>query len=243
MARKTLELPPGLFASDIIGGGTSGLALLIPHTSTVIKISHGDPEERERCEREAEIYEQLYKSNIPRPSSLLGYKGRSKCGSGILLQHAENNTVRRYLSVPDNRPSSAVLISRWAQQGALALCFVHMNDVAHADVSCDNFFLDGSLNLHLGDFTNSSLGLETYLEQDDIFDFGLALYEMSTGIQLFRGLFLSPGEKRAKMEQEGLPDLLQLPVTGLVGTIAKCLQSQYENMGEVLRDIEDVPKN
>ncbi|KAF2257139.1 hypothetical protein BU26DRAFT_513847 [Trematosphaeria pertusa] len=241
MTRKTLQLPLGLSASDIIGGGTSGLALLIPHTQTVIKISHGDPDERERCEREAGIYERLYKSNIPRPSSLLGYNGR--CGDGILLEYAENKTVRRYLSIPDNQPASAVLISRWARQGAIALRFVHVNDVAHGDVSCDNFFLDKVLNLRLGDFTNSSLGLDTYLEQDDIFEFGLALYEMSTGIQLFKGLYLSPGEKRQKIEQEGLPNLLQLPVTSLGVTIIKCLESHYRNMGEVLRDVDSISKH
>lgn len=243
MTRKTLELPPGLSASDIIGGGTSGLAALIPHTRTVLKFSHGDPDERDRCEREADIYELLSKSNIPRPPSLLEYKGRSKCGRGILLQYAKNNTIRRYLSIPGNQPASSILISRWAQQGALALRFVHMNDVVHGDVSCDNFFLDEAFNLRLGDFTNSSLGLDTYQKQDDIFEFGLALYEMSTGIQLFKGLFLSPAEKRNKVERDGLPNLLQLPVTGLAGIIAKCLQSQYEDMEHVLRDIENISKH
>ncbi|KAF2194703.1 hypothetical protein K469DRAFT_442213, partial [Zopfia rhizophila CBS 207.26] len=183
-----LELPPGISISDIIGGGTSGLAALIPRTRTVLKFSHGDPDECGRCEREAQIYELLSKSTVPRPPSLLEYQGRSTCGRGILLQYAENNTVRRYLGIPNNRLASSVLIPRWAHQAALALHFVHMNDAAHGDVTCDNFFLDEDYNLRLGDFTNSSLGLSTFQEQDDIFEFGLALYEMSTGIQLFKGL-------------------------------------------------------
>ncbi|KAF1948148.1 kinase-like protein [Byssothecium circinans] len=240
MTRKTLELPLGLSASDIIGGGTSGLALLIPHTQMVIKISHDDPDERERCEREAIIYERLRESNIPGSSSLLlGYSGRSECGGWILLEYAQNKTIRRYLSIPDNQPASTILISRWAQQSAIALRFVHANNIAHGDVSCDNFFLDEHLNLRLGDFTSSSLGLETCLEQDDIFEFGLAVYEMSTGIQLFKGLYLCPDEKREKIKHDGLPDLTQLPVTGLAGTIAKCLQSHYNNVGEVFHDIEN----
>lgn len=61
MTWKTLKLSSGLSASNIIGGGTSGLALLITHTQTVIKVSHDDPDERERCEREAGIYERLYR--------------------------------------------------------------------------------------------------------------------------------------------------------------------------------------
>jgi serine/threonine protein kinase len=145
MTRTTLKLPFGLSASNIIGGGTSELALLIPHTQTVIKVSQGDPDKQERCEREAKVYERLYKSNIPRPLSLIRYNRRSECGNGMLLEYAENKTIRRYLSIPNNQPASAILISCWAQQGATALRLVHLNDVAHRDVSIFAFGLTISI--------------------------------------------------------------------------------------------------
>jgi hypothetical protein len=40
MTRKILHLSEGTSSSDIIGGGTSGLAILYPGTRTVVKISH-----------------------------------------------------------------------------------------------------------------------------------------------------------------------------------------------------------
>ncbi|XTI83391.1 hypothetical protein V2W45_1360547 [Cenococcum geophilum] len=86
MSPKTLELPLGLSASDIIRGGTPRLAALIPHTRTVLKFCHGDPDKHDRCE--ARMYELLSKSNIFRRLPSLLYEGRSKCGRGIPLQLA-----------------------------------------------------------------------------------------------------------------------------------------------------------
>lgn len=49
MTRGIFYLPPDTSSSNIIGGGTSALAILYPGTRTVLKISHGDPDEDARC--------------------------------------------------------------------------------------------------------------------------------------------------------------------------------------------------
>jgi serine/threonine protein kinase len=203
----------------------------------VVKISHGDPDEDARCKIEAQIYDLLRESQHTRPSSLLEYKGRSACGRGILLGYAENHTVRRYLRRPDTQLPGATVILRWADQAARALHFLHMNGISHGDVTCDNFFLDKDLNVRLGDFTSSSLHLGSAHIDDDIFEFGLALYEMCTGIQTFRGLFFSVDDKRAKFREGISPDLSEVKLGKFTNTISKCLNAQFKDTEELLRDL------
>jgi hypothetical protein len=49
-------------------------------------------------------------------------------------------------------------------------------------------------------------------------------------------------ENRNEVERDGLPNLSQLPVPSLADINVKCLESQYNDMEQVLRDIEDIPK-
>lgn len=237
MTRGTLYLPSGTSSSDIIGGGTSGLAILYPGTRTVLKISHGDPDEDARCELEAQIYDLLSKSQLARPSSLLEYKGRSSCGRGILLGYAENHTVRRYLRSHGTQPPDTTVIHRWANQAALALHFLHMNGISHGDVTCDNFFLDKDLNVQLGDFTSSSLHLGLAQIDDDMFELGLALYEMCTGVQPFKGLFFTLEEKRAKFLEGISPNLSEVKCREFGNIISKCLMAQFKDTEELLRNL------
>jgi serine/threonine protein kinase len=234
MTRGTLFLPPGTSSSDIIGGGTSGLAILYPGTRTVLKISHGDPDENARCELEAQIYDLLSKSQLTRPSSLLEYKGRS--GHGILLGYAENHTVRRYLRAQGAQLPDITVIYSWAEQATVALHFLHMNGISHGDVTCDNFFLDKLLNVQLGDFTSSSFHLGSAQMEEDIFKFGLALYEMCTGVQPFKGMYFSLDEKRAKFLGDISPDLSEVKSEKFKSVISKCPMAQFKDMEELLLD-------
>jgi serine/threonine protein kinase len=93
---------------------------------------------------------------------------------------------------------------RWAEQAAESLVFIHSEGVLHGDINCGNFCLDRDLNLKLGDFAGSSIDQSLALvcyntthqlpddspsatgevritERTEIFVFGSALYEMSTG--------------------------------------------------------------
>jgi serine/threonine protein kinase len=243
-----LITPPGIEGCDILGGGTSGLVALYPNTQTVIKFSLGDADEDQRCEQEAKVYDLLKRSSLPRPTSLLAYKGRSECGRGILLEYAENDSISRYFSKPEIPPLDTAHVVLWANQAARALDFVHANGLAHGDIRCDNMFLDGNLNLLLGDFTHAEQlsacpkdgnAFSSY-EQEDIFEFGLTLYEMSTRTHLYEGLHLTAGEKKLRMDQDDLPDLTQIKPLELKAVIARCLRLQFQNMRDILSDIEHI---
>ncbi|KAF2757143.1 kinase-like protein [Pseudovirgaria hyperparasitica] len=235
-SRIVVELPPGITCEDLIGGGTSGLAALIPGTETVIKFYHGDSDDNERCKLEAAIYEHLSQSKIERPPSLLTYQGKSKCGKGILLKYARNNSMRRFLSVPENSVSHTTIL-RWIEQTTLALCFLHQNHVAHGDVTCDNLFLDEEYNVHLGDFTSATWPLTDERKTEDMFELGLAFYEMSTGIRLYHGLFLNPDEKMEKIKHNGLPDLSRIEPKNVADLIANCLQLHHKDAEEILSSV------
>ncbi|KAL4961856.1 kinase-like domain-containing protein [Aspergillus stella-maris] len=174
--------PPGISAEDIKGCGTSGMAALDPSTGYILKFHLGDDDERERCETEREIYEQLEKSRYERPSSLLKFYGSTK--HGILLENAEHGPVRKDL----RQSRSAKTIDKttvfwWARQATEAVQFVHANGIHHGDVNCTNFFVDGNLDLKLGDFTSSVNDLAVTAEdlREDILNIGAALYELGTG--------------------------------------------------------------
>ncbi|KAF2241379.1 kinase-like protein [Trematosphaeria pertusa] len=237
MTRGTLYLPSGTSSSDIIGGGTSGLAILYPGTRTVLKISHGDPDEDARCELEAQIYDLLSKSQLARPSSLLEYKGRSSCGRGILLGYAENHTVRRYLRSHGTQPPDTTVIHRWANQAALALHFLHMNGISHGDVTCDNFFLDKDLNVQLGDFTiraNHRFPGPLLSTDADIFSLGSAHYTIMTGKLPYQDL--SEKEITALFKEGRFPETDTLGPFGAI--IRKCWQVKYKSVVDVYKDIE-----
>jgi len=57
----------------------------------------------------------------------------------------------------------------------------------HKDITCNNFFIDKNLDLKVGDFTNSKIFLsldDTSILKMEVFEFRLALYEMSTSIRV-----------------------------------------------------------
>jgi serine/threonine protein kinase len=60
----------------------------------------------------------------------------------------------------------------------------------HRDITYNNFFLDKNLDLKVGDFTNSKIFSsldDTSILKIEVFEFGLALYKMSIGIELYSG--------------------------------------------------------
>jgi serine/threonine protein kinase len=235
--RSILNLPPGISSRDFIGGGTSGVAALIPGTTTVLKFPHGDEDECERCDREAEVYEHIKSSPDHCPTSLLRYRGRNEYG--ILLEYADHGPVRHYLRKPTTQPPEVAVILRWASQAAQAIVFLHANGIMHGDISCNNFFLNENLDLKVGDFTNSKIFSsldDTSILKMDVFEFGLALYEMSTGIELYRGQ--SPEEKEEALRVNGFPDLSQ--VKGLGSVISRCWDLEFHTIKDILQSISEV---
>jgi serine/threonine protein kinase len=79
----------------------------------------------------------------------------------------------------------------------------------HRDITYDNFFLNKDLDLKVGDFTNSRIFLlldDHSILKIEVFEFGLALYEMSTGIDIYYGRSLEEKEKALRLN--GFLDLL-----------------------------------
>ncbi|KAL3454397.1 kinase-like protein [Aspergillus insuetus] len=226
------SFPPGISIRDVKGCGTSGMAALDSRTGYILKFHLGDNDECARCNQERDIYQILERSSLPRPSSLLKFHGSTS--HGILLEYAELGTVRQYLCESPQQLIPPSTLLRWAQQAAGALQFMHANEICHGDVSCTNFFLDKSLDLKVGNFTSSSNGSFVTPQdlQDDISDYGSALYEMAMGYVPFPNLHKDEREQRLK--QKSFPDLANLELKYVV---LRCWDGHYTRFADVLRDI------
>jgi serine/threonine protein kinase len=128
------------------------------------------------------------------------------------------------------------ILLRWAREAAEALLFVHLNGVSHGDINCTNFFLNGDLELKLGDFTSSFVHSHIPRQdlQGDIRDFGSALFEMATGHLPYPDL--STIEREEALLAKQYPDLTQ--ITALKSIIVHCWNGEYEHMKDVIKDID-----
>lgn len=229
------SFPPGIGIQDIKGYGTSGMAALIPNTQTIIKFPvTEEAEERERCNREKSIYQLFQSSSTQYPRSLLRYNGDTE--DGILLEYAELGPVRLYLQGLTSPLSVSVLL-RWAKEAAEALHFVHLHGVSHGDINCTNFFVSKDLDLKLGDFTSSFIHpfLPVHAVQEDIRDFGSAIYEMATGSLPFPSL--SSTEREDELLAGNYPDTSQ--ITAFNQIILHCWRGKYKHMENIIFDINE----
>lgn len=228
--------------------GQQGLVARFPLTNKVIKITHGDdPEAQARSAVEVQVYERFRQSSM-RPTSILRYFNSSR--DGIVLEYAENGSFRHFLRQQKTILQERLLI-RWAVQAAEALRFCHLHDVLHGDINCSNFFLDGDLNLKLGDFAGSSIDgspalvcystthqlpddtpsdAQTITETTEIFAFGSFLYEMLSG-------GCEPYSDKKDSEVENLyrrkifPNVSDFGVLGPV--VLACWNVEFDNMTQV----------
>lgn len=224
------NFPPGIDIQDIKGCGTSGMAALDPITGYIIKFPLGDDDELARCDQERRIYHLLKSSIYKRPSSLLQFHGSTS--HGILLDYAEFGPVRKFIR-SSAHPIQISIVLQWAQQAAEALEFVHANGICHGDINCTNFFLDHQLNLKLGDFTSSTDSVTARDLQEDISNYGSALYEIAIGHPPYPNLSLEEREQR--FQAKVFPDLAKAAT--LKSLILRCWTSEYTSMGDILRDI------
>jgi serine/threonine protein kinase len=228
------SFPPGISIQDIKGYGTSGMTALIPNSQIIIKFPvTEEDEERGRCNREKLIYQLFQSSSYQRPRSLLRYNGSTN--HGILLEYAELGPVRLYLQGLAHPLPVSVLL-RWAREAADALLFVHLHGVSHGDINCTNFFLNSQLELKLGDFTSSFIHspIPEQVLQEDIRDFGSALYEMATGHLPFPNL--STTKREEALLARIYPDITQ--VTVLKSIILRCWNGEYKCLEDIINDID-----
>ncbi|KAI9746305.1 MAG: hypothetical protein M1818_000016 [Claussenomyces sp. TS43310] len=248
------SLPAGIDCEDIIGFGTTGLVARFPNTNKVIKIPHGgDPEAYARFLIETRVYER-FKQSPNRPASILQYFSGSD--KGIILENAENATVRHYLHKSRDSFHERLLV-RWAKQAAESLVFCHSEGILHGDINCGNLFLDRDLNLKLGDFSGSSVDQSPALvcystthqlpddlffssteakitEEMEVFAFGSTLYEMITGSEPYSDQ--EDAEVETLFRQKTFPDVSGLGMLGSI--ICGCWYLDFHCMADVLSSIE-----
>ncbi|KAI9789215.1 MAG: hypothetical protein M1835_001813 [Candelina submexicana] len=231
-------LPPGLSSDDLLSVGLSSLVFLDKTGQGVIKIPQR-PTDREALKIEKQIYERL--SSYNRHCGLLAYQGSTFFDDGqacaIHLEYATNGQLSKFLI--DLAPKNLAVRKQWIVQIADALDYLHINNVVHGDVSCNNVFLDDQLDAKLGDFAGSSIDGSQLLvacaisheppwkatpKQADIFAFGSVCYKIMTGL-----------DPAIDDQTEVYPNTKTIRVFGDV--IQQCWKGGYSSMGAVRRDL------
>lgn len=209
---------------------TRGLCL-----ATVFR-AYGCEGESKGHRRELEVYKEL---GFFRPFYFLRCFDWTTDGFYV-VEYPEEGPIRDYLRRKIHSPPAAGLTQRWALEATEAIDYLHSSGILHGDISCGNFFLDKSLKVKVGNFTNSRFFVrvpgDNSVLKDDIFDLGFFLYELGTGIELYHGL--SRAEKKEALGLNGFPDLSQ--IHGLGGVISKCWKSEFDLMDDVYHSIYQV---
>jgi serine/threonine protein kinase len=195
--------------------------------------AHGCEEESKGHLRELEVYKEI---GFNSPCYWLRCLNWITDGP-VVMEYPEEGPIREYLRRKKHKLPAVGVMEGWALRAAEAIEYLHHRGVLHGDISCGNFFLDRSLRVRLGNFTNSrffdrvsgdNLGVK-----DDIFDFGFFLYELRTGIELYHGL--SRAEKKKALDLNGFPDLSRDQKFGRI--ISKCWKSEFGRMEDVYESI------
>jgi serine/threonine protein kinase len=243
------------------------------YTSTVYSIP-GDPPRvcksfNEDCigshfPVEKNAYERFSAHKYP-PSILKYYGVHETIPAGIILELAEKGNLFKYLWEQKqftNSDPDAEELYRWAGQAAAALEFAHSLGVYNSDIHCVNFFLDGDLNLKVGDWAGASIDgspsqssyrLRSRLFDADgtdvpratgitarteIFAMGTALFSMVTGRDPWPEL-RDPEDREAikkRIREKDFPDTSRLSSLGDI--VSKCWNVDFTSMTEVKQAIE-----
>ncbi len=118
----------------------------------------------------------------------------------FITEIATSGSLREFINKVKN--IKLRIIKKWTKQILYGIKFLHDNDIIHRDIKCDNIFINGSTgNIIIGDFglaknmenniTKTILGTpefmapeiynECYDKRIDIYSFGMALLEITSG--------------------------------------------------------------
>jgi serine/threonine protein kinase len=233
-----IQYPHGVDGKDIVG---VGITAVVARLDAVIKFA---PSSEQACmEREKFIYQRLGHDH----NGIVRYYG--SLGDALILQYACNGSIRQYFAT-QTKPLALSLKLRWIEQITASIAFVHSRNVLHGDISCNNVFLDHSLDAKLGDFAGSSIdggepligyecshehpGIPDISIQSELFALGSTFYEIMTGSKPYAEL--SDSEIRAAYALGKYPSLSAL--SAFKDVIAKCWAQDYANVDELLGDIK-----
>ncbi|KAI1667293.1 spindle assembly checkpoint kinase [Pyrenophora tritici-repentis] len=237
-----IQFPTGFGQEHIVAWGTTGLVFLDAATQTVIETPHDDDNS---CR--VQVEKSIYKRFDQRGGHAGVLRCHGPCELGIRLELAPNWNLSSYIR---KHPEVGVEQRlRWARQITDALCFVHVVNVIHGDLTLSNVFLTMDLDAKLADFGGSSLdGSELLVSvnashrypgtllsiEADVFALGSVFYTIMTGMILYQDV---PEEDIRTLFKEGIfPDTESIGPLGSI--IRRCWQGEYKNATEVSKDIE-----
>lgn len=237
MQESAIRWPLGLDGKDLVGAGVTAI---VARLDGVVKFS--GPSESHFLEREKLVYRRLGRDH----SGILRYFGALE--NAIILQFASQTSIRQYLA-RQKKEVPLLLRLRWVEQLFDAVRFIHSRSVFHGDISCNNIFLDDSLNVKLGDFAGSAIDdhpplvcYETSHElpgedistRTELFALGSTTYEIMTGAKPYKDI--PDHEVSAAFSEGRYPDLES--VSAFRNTIMKCWRQNYATVEEALQDVK-----
>lgn len=218
----------------------AGMTAIVARLDAVVKFN--GPLEAHFFEREKLVYQRLGCEH----SGIVRYFGALE--NAIILQFASQTSIRQYVARQRKQlPLSLKL--RWVVQLFDAMQYIHSKNVFHGDISCNNVFLDGDLNVKLGDFAGSAIDdlpplvcYETSHELPDedistkteLFALGSTIYEIMTGSKPYRDL--AEHEISAAFSEGRYPDLESISV--FRNTILRCWRQDYKTIEEAFCDVK-----
>ncbi|EJP62102.1 spindle assembly checkpoint kinase [Beauveria bassiana ARSEF 2860] len=234
----TIRYPCGLNGRDIVG---AGITAIVARLDAVVKFSQ--PSERHFLERERRIYERLGHEH----SGILRFFG--SLDDALILQYARYGSIRQYFAGQTKLVSLPIKL-RWIEQITTTMSFIHSKNVLHGDISCNNVFLDESLNIKIGDFAGSAIDdedplicyetshehpdIECISKKSELFALGSTFYEIMTGSKPFKDL---ADEEVCSAYSEGrYPELNDLHACNNI--IYTCWTQGYASVDELLVDVK-----
>ncbi|KAI9841629.1 MAG: hypothetical protein M1837_000476 [Sclerophora amabilis] len=242
---NTIRFPPGFGWSDVISAGNVGVVVDL---DAVMKIAIRE-EDQHFIDVEKRIYERLANGH----ERVLRYYG--PFFDGFLMERASHGSLRQYYAengVPyaNKGGQPRALQLRWIQQVVESIVYLHSKEILHADISCNNFFLDDNFDLKVGDFAGSSIdgsrslvaydvshdhpALTSVSVESELFALGSVLYEIITGFPPYKGL--SHTEIKDAYRHEHFPNLTSLG--GFGDVITRCWRREYTSANEILLDVK-----
>jgi serine/threonine protein kinase len=228
MQESVIQWPLGLDVKDLAGAGVTAI---VARLDAVVKFFA--PSELRFFEREKLIYQRLRYFGV--------------LENALILQFASHTSIRQYVARQKQVPLSLRL--RWVEQLFDAVRFIHSRSVLHGDISCNNVFLDGNLDVKLGDFAGSAIDnlpplvcYETSHElpgedistRTELFALGSTVYEIMTDSKPYKDL--PDHEVSAAFSEGRYPDLES--VSAFKNTIMRCWMQSYATAEEALGDIQ-----
>ncbi|KAF5022510.1 hypothetical protein F66182_5412 [Fusarium sp. NRRL 66182] len=243
METSSINIPSHMRGNKTVGAGLSSWVLRLDAVAKCYSSAEDDYKAREIA-----VYERLGSAG-DHHKGVMRYYGVLD-NAGVLVQFARHGSIRQYYSRLEQHEDVPLSTrTRWIEQTAEAIAFIHSKGVIHCDISSNNVFLDENLNAIVGDFSGSSLDGSPCLSwyeashshpdmsipsiPTDIFALGSTFYEILLGKKPFAGLDECSIEESIRAGR--FPNLEALP--SLQMCINKCWHQHYESVDEVLEDI------